>query len=86
MSAGERLTINARCRAGGSIRVEVLDMDNRHMGNCSLEACDPFVGDSTRHTMTWGGDPMAPGPGQWRKLAFFLRDAEIFSFRVREAE
>ena len=85
MSTGERLMVNARCRTGGSIRVELLDLNNQPMGNCTLEACDPFIGDSTSHTMTWDGTPTVLGAGQWRKLAFFLRDAEIFSFRLGEA-
>lgn len=83
MSDGKRLVINARCRKGGSIRVAVLDLDNRPMGNCSLDASDPFTGDSTCHTVTWGGEPGIPaGPEQWRKMHFLLRDAEFFSFRL----
>jgi hypothetical protein len=84
MSEGDRLTINARCRSGGSVRVEVLDLNSRAIGNKTLDTCDPFTGDSTAHAMTWAGDPAVPGAGEWRKLAFYLRDAEIFSFRFAE--
>ena len=86
MSPGERLLINARCRKGGSVRVEVQDLRGRPMGGRSLDACDPFIGDGTEHTMTWGGDPSVPGAGEWRKLSFRLRDAEVFSFRMGKAE
>ena len=85
MSGGERLVINARCRKQGSIRAAVLDMDNRPIGHCSLDASDPFNEDSIRHTVTWGGDPAVPAPGQWRKLWFLLRDAELFSFQLDPA-
>ena len=78
------MTINARCRAGGSVRVEVLDLNNRPIGNSSLDRCDPFTGDDTGHAVTWAGNPGVPGSGEWRKLAFYLRDAEIFSFRFAE--
>ena len=84
MSDGDRLMINARCRDGGSIRVEVVDLNDRVMGGSSLDGCDPFTEDSTAHVVTWSGDPEVRGPGEWRKLAFYLRDAEIFSFRFAE--
>ena len=83
MSDGERLVINARCRGGGSIRAAVLDGNNQPIGGCSLESCDVFTDDSTNHDITWGGDPSIPGNGEWRKLHFLLRDAEIFSFRIK---
>ncbi len=82
MSDGERLSINARCRKGGSIRAAVLGRDNQPMGNCTLDASDPFTGDSTCHTVTWGGAAGLPGKAQWRKFHFLLRDAEIFSLRL----
>ena len=87
-SAGERLSINARCRKGGSIRVAVLDLDNKPMGDCSLEASDVFSGDSVKQIMTWRGQPAVPAEtaGYWRKLHFLARDAEIFSFRFVDAE
>jgi len=85
MSPGERLVINARCRKGGSIRAAVLNMDNKPMGNCSIEAADPFTADSTCHVFTWSGKPALPGKAQWRKFHFLLKDAEIFSFRLGPA-
>lgn len=85
MSPGERLVINAKCREEGSIRAAILDLEGRQMGNCSLDTADLFTGDSTSHTFTWGGDPVLPGAGQWRKLHFLLRNAEIFSFRIDPA-
>ena len=82
MSHGTSLVVNARCRPGGSIRAAVFGFDNQPIGECSIESSDGFVGDSTAHTFTWNSSPELPGVGQWRKLAFFLRDSEIFSFRL----
>ena len=84
MSDGSRLTINARCREGGSIHAAVLDLDGRTVGHCDLDTSEVFDNDSTNHTFTWGGNPEIPGVGDWRKLHFLLRDAEIFSFRMHD--
>ena len=82
---GSQLSINARCAPGGSIRVEVLDRDDRVLAHCTADICDPFDGDSLDHKVTWNGDPTIPaGRGQdlyWRKLKLYIRDAELFSFR-----
>ena len=85
-AAGDRLLINARCRKGGAIRAAVVDVSNQPIGGCSLEASDAFSGDSTGHTVTWQGRAPAGAGGQWRKLHFLIRDAEIFSFRFVNAE
>jgi hypothetical protein len=85
ISLGSKLSINARCAPGGSIRVEVLNRFGEVLDECTKDNCDPFTGDSTDHTVTWKGDPVIPaGRGQmlyWRKLKIHLRDAELFSFR-----
>ena len=82
MSSGNRLVINARSRtSGGSIVAEVVGLDNEVAGSCRLNICDPFSGNETDHTITWRGSPEVPDAGQWRKLRFYLRNAEIFSFR-----
>jgi len=80
MSEGSRLIINARCGRGGSIRVEVCDQFDKIIEPCSKENCDPFTGDSVSHAVTWRGDPSIP-VRTWRKLRFFISEAELFSFR-----
>jgi hypothetical protein len=81
-SGGDSLIINARCRAGGSIAVAVLDTDRNPLEGRKHEKCDPFTGDATAHQVTWSGGQSDMGqPGKWRQLLFMVRDAEIFSFR-----
>ena len=87
VSLGTKLDINARCEPGGSVRVEVAGHDDEVIEPCSKERSDPFTGDSVKHTVTWAGDPAIPtttGHGTWRKLRFYLRDAELFSFRFTD--
>ena len=85
ISLGTKLEINARCAPGGSVRVEVADRYDDVIAPCSRDACDPFTGDSVSHTVTWNGDPAVPAGKTerlyWRKLRFFLKDAELFSCR-----
>jgi hypothetical protein len=95
ISLGTKLVINARCAPGGSVRVEVADRYDEPLEPCLKERCNPFTGDSVAHTVTWAGSPDIPagvgsrwgGPGErtyWRKLRFFLRDAELFSFHFED--
>jgi len=90
-SSGTKLVINGKCGAGGSIRVEVADRYDEVVSPCSKANCDPFVGDAVEHTVTWNHDPAIPldghqGTASVRKLRFFLRNAEIYSFRFVESE
>ena len=95
ISLGTKLVINARCAPGGSVRVEVADRYDEPLEPCLKEQCDTFTGDSVAHTVTWAGKPDIPagvgsrwgGPGErtyWRKLRFFLRDAELYSFHFED--
>ncbi|MAE64990.1 MAG: hypothetical protein CMJ18_12035 [Phycisphaeraceae bacterium] len=97
LSEGERLVINARCGANGYVRVEALDARDEVLADRGREQCDVFTGDDTAHTVTWngdaalpvarmevGGDTMFPWKSQppHRKLRFYMKDAELYSFRV----
>ncbi|MFH0965918.1 MAG: hypothetical protein V2A58_18115 [Planctomycetota bacterium] len=87
ISLGTKLVINARCAPGGSIVVEIADRRDEAIAPCTRENCDPFRGDSVAHTVTWKGDALVPAGRErhyWRKVRFFLRDAELFSFRFAE--
>ncbi len=83
---GRSLVVNGRCGRGGSIRVEVVDAHDTVVSECTKDRCDPFTGDSVRHTMTWKGNPTIAHRSEGEddavcKLRFFLKDAELFSFR-----
>ena len=85
-SKGNRLTINARCRPGGSIRVAVMDAGRKVMPGRGHELSEPFTGDATAHTVTWGGESEMGEPGKWRQLLFMIRNAELFSFQSSQPQ
>ena len=85
ISLGTELTINAKCAPGGSLKVEIVNRKDDVVGQCSRENCDVFTGDGVAHKVTWNGNPTIPagreGDVYWRKVRFFLDDAELFSFQ-----
>ena len=85
-SPGNRLTINAKCHPGGSIRVAVLTTDRNPLDGRTTEQCDAFTADGVSHEVTWANTAELGEPGKWRQLLFLLRDAELFSFQLHEGQ
>jgi hypothetical protein len=83
-SNGNRLIINGRCGPDGSIRAEIVDTHDQVLGDCSKQRCDAFAGDSVAHEVTWAGRAAfrPQGDSQLVRVRFYLRDAELFSFRL----
>jgi hypothetical protein len=73
------VSINAVCRPGGYVRVEVTDVDDEVLPGFSRDECDVFHGDSTQAKISWKGKTQIPHAGSLR-LRFFMRDASLFSF------
>lgn len=87
LSDGGTLSINARCRPGGSIRVGIQDSEGAFVTGRSPDDCVPFTGDIIRHTVCWrDGQQFRPdlGPEDFTKLVFYLEDAEIFAFEFKD--
>ena len=88
ISTGTQLGVNARCAPGGSLRVEITDRFDRVAEPCSRDNCDPISGDQVAQIVTWLGSPKIPaGRDQgmfWRKVKFYLQNAELFSFRFKD--
>ena len=98
-SQGEGLVINAKCGHNGYVRVEVVDEYDAILAGRSKEQCDVFVGDSTAHKVTWKGDGKLPvarkeerskdtlypwkSKPPFRKVRFFMKNAELYSFRIQ---
>lgn len=81
---GDRLEINASCREGGSIRVELLSANGKPIPGFTLADCDPFEDDSIRHAVTWQGKSGLPvGLSDPISLKVELAAAEMFGFQFR---
>lgn len=76
-----RVTINAKCAAGGYVTAELVDRNNRVIPGFSRQDCVPFTGDSVRHELTWKTREF---PKQLvdkdRKIRFYLRNADLYSY------
>ncbi|MGE3778230.1 MAG: hypothetical protein AB7F89_13665 [Pirellulaceae bacterium] len=76
-----RVTINARCAAGGRVVAEILDRQNRVVPGFSRDDCQPFTGDSVRHGLAWK-QPKFPADRQDAdyKIRFVLQRADLYSY------
>jgi len=81
--SGNRLELNARTGAGGSIQAELLDAARKR-----LEGFKPsirFQGDELRATIRWSDSaPLATLKGNPVTLLFHLNKAELYSFAFRD--
>ena len=74
----QRLSVNAEVR--GSLRAELRDMQGNVLPGFSRLKCTDVHGDSVRHEVFWQNRPALPR-GVPVKLVFYLRDADLYSFR-----
>ena len=82
---GKRLVVNAACE-GGALRVELLDADSKPIAGYARDDCDPFTGDSIRHTVSWKGrSDVSQLAGQTIRLRFCLENSDLFAFQFSDA-
>ena len=77
-----KLVINAVCRENGYLKVAVTDADGKVFPGYAANDCVPFQGDETVHVVRWQNTPILPINGGFIKLQFFLKNADLFSFRL----
>ena len=85
-SAGQRWPIlhDVSTSAAGSIRIEILDDNEKAIDGYSLEDCDEFFGDTVNHIVTWkDSSDVSRLEGQPVRLRFVLHDADVYSFRFK---
>jgi hypothetical protein len=74
-----RLRLNARTREGGSIRVEVAEMNGRPIEGRTFADVTPLVGDDAGFRVRWKGrDTLGGADNQPIILRFRLQGAELF--------
>jgi len=78
--SGERLEVNVAV-GGGELAVEVLDAEGRALPGFTRKECTPVRRDSVRAAIRWKEHDRLPDEKPVR-LRFYLRDAQLFGFRV----
>ncbi len=80
---GNRLELNARTQAGGSIVVHLLDAAGKPLEGYGASA--PINGNNLRHAVTWNGTgDVGALAGKAVTLRFEMKAAELFSFAFRK--
>lgn len=76
-----KLTINAKVAPGGYVVAEILDAENHVIPGFGRADCAKFSGDSVRHVLTWKCAELPPElRSADKKVRFFLRKADLFSY------
>ncbi|MDD4872053.1 MAG: hypothetical protein PHR77_15965 [Kiritimatiellae bacterium] len=76
-----RVTINAKTAPRGYVAAELLDASNQVIPGFSRKDCIPFTGDSVRHVLTWKTTELSETQRQTdKKIRFFLKNADLFSY------
>lgn len=79
-----RISINFKSALGGSIRVQVMNVEGRPVKGRTLEDCDWLIGDHIEKDVSWRGDTdLANGENEPVTLFFQLRSAEIYSVEFK---
>ncbi len=80
-SSGGKLLLNARCAEGGRIEVQVARGSGKRIDGFGRDQCQAFASDAVAHQVTWKDEQSLPKG--WLKLHFFIRDADLYTFRVK---
>lgn len=81
---GGEMTINYSTSAAGSVRVGVCDLDGEPIEGFGVRDCPPIYGDTVDEVVRWeSGSDLSAVAGRPVRLRFRLKDADLYSFRVR---
>lgn len=82
--AGNRLVLNYRTSAAGSVRVEVQDAAGTPLPGYAAAEGEEIIGDEIERTVRWRrGDDLGELAGQTVRLLFLLKDADLYSIRFQ---
>lgn len=84
MFAGKELSLNYSTSAGGSIKLEIQDIQGKPIPGYALEECQPLVGDNIDQTIGWKKKKdVAELAGKAVRLRFVLQEADLFALQFR---
>lgn len=79
---GDTLNINFSTSAGGSIRVEIQDTNEKAIEGFTLDDCEEIFGDAVEYPVRWrAGSDVRSLAGKPVRLRFTLRDADLYALR-----
>jgi hypothetical protein len=78
---GGSLRVNVDAHEG-EMRVRVSDPLRKPLAGYDYDDCVKFTGDSVSHEVKWGGRSLQALKGQIIRLEFFLKDADLYTFRA----
>ena len=82
--SGQKLVINYSTSAGGSLRVEIQDVDGKSLPGFALTDCRNLVGDSVEQTVTWTPtSDLSSLSGKIVRLRFVMQEADLFALQFR---
>ena len=82
---GKELVINYSTSAAGSVWVALLDADGKPIAGFAHEDADEIIGDEIVRVVTWKGkSDVSALAGKTVRLAFYLKDADVFSFKFKK--
>ncbi|MBN1345233.1 MAG: hypothetical protein JXQ73_21250 [Phycisphaerae bacterium] len=80
--AGDRLELNAQVRAGGELRVGLLDAGGKPILGRSPGDCIPITGDHVRATVRWKtGSDVSGQAGKPIRLRVEMTDTDLYAFQ-----
>lgn len=83
--AGKALELNCCATAGGSLRVEIQDVNGRSLPGFALADCLPIAGDDIARIVKWkGGDSVQSLAGTPVRLRFVMTNADLFALRFAD--
>ena len=65
--------------------MEITDPLETPWNGFTREDCDSFHGDEVEHVVTWQGQPAVNGIMGYTRLRFYMKDTQLYSFRVADA-
>jgi hypothetical protein len=82
--SGRELMVNYSTSAGGSLRVEIQDIEGQPLPGSALADCPHHVGDATEQTVRWArGTDLSSLAGRPVRLRFALQEADLFAIQFR---
>ena len=82
---GNRITLNAVAPPAGELRVAVHRLDGEIVPGRAIEDCDPIVGDSASHRLSWqGGTGLGANEGEPVFLEFRLNQAKLYAVQFED--